>query len=128
MPSIEKMKMKTQKRFVISGMFKTLQFLGICLILGALFASGTMAGTQYLSIDPGTPGEGARNFDFGLQNADDQLLVVFKDNKTIKWDAGSHLWQSPGIPGAGYLGYFLDENLQPIPTAVFVGATASGGG
>ena len=37
--------MKTQKRFVISGMFKTLKFLGICLILAALSVPAAHAQT-----------------------------------------------------------------------------------
>jgi hypothetical protein len=122
-------KMKTQKRFVISGMFNTLKILGICLLLVALFAPTAQALTT-ITIDPGTPGEGAQDFDFGAIDLIDSSLVqvVFADNKTIKWDAGSHFFQSPGTPGTSYLGFFLDENLEPINTAVFAGRTASGGG
>lgn len=120
--------MKTQKRFGIFGMFKTLKFLGICLLLAALFASGTQAATT-ITIDPGTPGEGAQDFDFGSVSTEDPLRVLFTDNKTIEWDAGAHFWQSPGQPpGLSYLGFFLDENLDPITTAAFAGRTASGGG
>ena len=121
--------MKTQKRFVISGMFKTLKFLLICLMLVGLFASSTQAFTT-ITIDPGTPGEGANDFDFGSTvpiESDSSLRVLFADNKTIKWTAGSHFWQSPGTAETGYWGVFLDRNLEPTTEAYFGGHTASGG-
>ena len=106
----------------------TNKLMGFCLLLAMLFASGTQAATT-ITIDPGTPGEGAKDFDFGSVFTEDPLLVLFADNKTIEWDAGAHFWQSPGQPPRlTYLGFFLDKNLDPITTAAFAGRTASGGG
>ena len=54
--------MKTQKRFVISGMFKTLKILGICLILVALFAPTAHAET--IVVNPGAVGRRSPGFRF----------------------------------------------------------------
>ena len=113
--------MKTQKGFLISGMFKTLKFLGICLMLVALFASGTKAQTEDcpqepLYIDPGTIGNGAMDFTvsarpFGC------IRILWTDNKTLDWPGpeGYHFWTTPGAPlGGDFTGVLLDENLKPI--------------
>ena len=114
--------MKTQKKFVISGMFNRHKILGICLILAMFFAPTAQAALTTMMIDPGTPGEGAQDFIFDSFESD-LVQVLFTDNKTIEWNAGSHFWLSPGTPGASYIGFFLDLNLDPIRTAAFAGKT-----
>jgi hypothetical protein len=111
-------------------MFKNHKTLAFCLALSVLVA-GTADAITFLEINPGTPGEAAQNFNFGLVGLDaDRLLqVTFTDNKTIEWDAGSHFWTSPGSPlNVTYFGFFLDSNLDAIPTAAFAGRTTGVGG
>ena len=111
-------------------MFKNHKTLVFCLTLSVLVAGSANAITL-LEIDPGTPGEAAQDFDFGLVGmGDDGLLqVTFTDNKTLEWNAGSHFWTSPGQPlNLTYVGAFLDANLDVIPTAAFAGRTTGVGG
>ena len=111
-------------------MFKNHKTLVFCLTLSVLVAGTADAITQ-IEIDPGTPGEAAQDFDFGLVDLDpDGLLqVTFTDNKTLEWDAGSHFWSSPGFPlNVNYFGFFLDSNLDAISTAAFAGRTPGEGG
>ena len=91
-----------------------------------LFIISTAHALQTITIDPGTPGEEAQDFDFGLLG-EGPVQVLFADNKTIKWNAGSHSWRSPGIPATLYDGFFLDGTLDPTTTAFFYGQTATGG-
>ena len=110
-------------------MIKNHKTLVFCLTLSVLVAGNADAITK-LEIDPGTPGDAAQNFDFGLVGVDEDglLQVTFTDNKTLEWGAGSHFWTSPGTPfNTSYIGFFLDGNLDEIPTAMFAGRTAGGG-
>lgn len=103
--------------------------LGACLALSVLVAGNADAITQSV-VDPGTPGEAAQDLDFGSIELDDTGLhmVTFTDNKTLEWDAGSHFWLSPGQPlNTAFVGFFLDSNLDPIPTAAFAGQTTGVG-
>ena len=93
---------------------------GILLLIGISSAQAAIT-TKF--IDPGTPGEGAQDFNFGSFGPG-PVQVLFTDNKTIEWNAGSHFFGSPGVPGASYIGFFLDLNLDPIRTAAFAGKTA----
>ena len=93
-------------------------------MLAALFASGAKAETIF--VDPGEPGEEARDLDFGaLEVTVAPLMIVWTDNKTLKYsEAGIHFLLSPGFPGNfTYQGLLLDENLDPISDAVFFGRT-----
>ena len=114
--------MKTQKRFVIAGMFKTLKFLGICLILLALLAPTAQAET--VSVNPGTVGGEAQNFIFSTSK---NLVIdfVWSDNKTLEWEAGSHVFFLFGPGGASYAGILLDAAGDPIPGTELTGYTPS---
>jgi len=110
-------------------MFKNHRILFSCLVLAALFASGANAQTEVVDtvfVDPGTPGEGAKDFD--IFNEDSFLIiVVWTGNKTLEWEAGTHTWLTPGVPGnMTYVGFLLDKNLDPIPDTGFLGRTPGG--
>ena len=110
--------MKTQKGFLISGMFKTLKFLGICLMLVALFAPGTQAQSgceqEPLYIDPGTIGNGAKDFTVSAPSLR-CITILWTDNKTLEYGDGTHFWLTPGAPYGGvYTVTFRDENLEVI--------------
>ncbi len=107
------------------ALFKT-STLAMSLLLGV----GTADAATFLEVDPGTPGEAAHDIHFGSFGLDDDglLRVTFTDNKTLEWDAGSHFWLSPGQPpNTSYIGFFLDSNLDAIPTAAFAGQTTGVG-
>ena len=102
-------------------MFTRHKILGICLILVALFAPTAHA--EEVLVDPGTPGSEAKNFDF---TADSGLLIdiIFTDNKTLEWEAGTHLFATPGSPFSWvYSGVLLDASGNAIPGTLVYGQT-----
>ena len=105
-------------------MFKNHKIPVTCLMLAVLFAFGAKAESVF--INPGEPGELAQDLDFGAQGVEaGPTMFVWTDNKTLEYDeAGFHFFLSPGFPGnLTYTGFLLDENLDPIPDAVFFGRT-----
>ena len=117
--------METQKRFVISGMFKTLNILGICLILVALFAPTAHA--EKIVVDPGAVDGGAQDFAVEATFSEDSpelFVILFTDNKTLEWEAGTHEWLTLGSPSSlAYAGFLLDASGNPIPGTELVGKT-----
>jgi PKD repeat protein len=125
--------MKTHKRFVISGMSKRYKIRGTCLVLVALIAliattaqaQETEYPTEYVFVDPGTPGEPAPYFAFELMEPERYFDYLFKDFKTLEWEAGYYTWIGPGLPWSNeYAGALLDEAGNEIPGTVFQGQTA----
>ena len=115
--------MITQKRFVIAAMFKTLKILRICLILLALLAPTAHAETKV--VNPGNVGGEAQDFQF---DASTQVVdIVWADNKTLEWGAGTHIFFLLGPPGSGYVGILLDAAGIPIPGTELIGTTPTSG-
>jgi len=121
--------MKTQKRFVITGMFKRHTILGICLILAALFAC-TAHAQETIGVDPGPVGEPAFDFAFNVSvAATNSIKLEFFDNKTLKAGPGITGFMFTGITDKGipYSGVLLDANGEEIPGTEFDGVTSFDG-
>jgi len=100
-------------------MFKGKRIIGLCLFLVVLFAPTAYAVT--IVVNPGNVGGEAQNFNFAN---DDLVLVVdlvWADNKTLEWGAGTHVFLLAGDPGAFYAGILLDAAGNPIPGTELAG-------
>ena len=120
--------MKTQKKFVTSGMFKRHTILGVCLILVALFAlfAPFAHAQQTVDVNPGSVGKEAQNFNF---NAGPAVFVdiLWTDNKTLEWEAGPHVFVLWGSSNAAYAGILLDAAGNEIPGTELVGEAPGSG-
>ena len=91
-------------------------------MLVAIFASDATAETRYMN--PGSPGEDAQDLSLGLIQGGEPLVVLWTDNKTLTWEAGTQTWLTPGAPfGVYYGGFLLGLDLLPIPNTYFEGHT-----
>ena len=99
----------------------SLKTLGSCLILLALIASGANADTIF--VNPGTPGSEAQNFDV-ISDDPFTIDILFLDNKTLEYEAGTHLFATPGTPVSMIFGgVLLDSSSNPIPDTLVAGQT-----
>lgn len=102
-------------------MFKIHKILGLSFMLAAFFASGAKA--DIIFVDPGTPGSGAQDF-FIASTTGVLIDILFLDNKTLEWEAGTHTWLTPGTPvDLLYSGFLLDESGNEIPGTELIGRT-----
>ena len=101
-------------------MFNRQKTLVICLILVTLFASGAKAETVF--INPGEVGGQAINFQFTNDNAA-FVDLLWSDNKTLEWEAGTHVFLLYGRLCLGYAGILLDAVGNEIPDTELAGRT-----
>lgn len=94
-----------------------------CLFLVALFAPTAHAET--VTVNPGAVGGEAQDFNFS--NGDGTLVVdlVWADNKTLEWGAGTHVFLLAGDSGALYVGILLDAAGNVIPGTELAGTAPS---
>ena len=105
-------------------MVKNHKILVFCLMLAALFTSSARAVTIF--VNPGNPGSSAQDFNFSDPDSALLIDIVWTDNKTLTWDAGTHVFSIFGDPGSlGYVGGLLDASGNVIPSTALAGETTS---
>lgn len=103
-------------------MFKNHKILVVCFMLAALFTSGAKAVTVF--VNPGNPGNPAQDFNFSDPDSALLIDIFWTDNKTLTWDAGTHVFSIFGDPGSlGYVGALLDASGNVIPDTALAGET-----
>ena len=85
----------------------------------AFFASTAQAETT--EINPGNIGSEAQDFNFDASTV--TVDIVWTDNKTLEWGAGTHIFFLLGPAGSAYGGILLDAAGIPIPGTELIGTT-----